>query len=161
MQPDERQGPQGYSRFFRWVDKKCEPITDSLEVLSHQRIDDPQTPMIERVSMAWAAPVDRLSCEQVRLLTSQKMGLEWLAVPITIFVRLYPAAFVTFYPGDLSFAALRAFPDLLAIAPEDARAMIDMDFNWLANDMREVDPRTAVEIEEAISNARILARGHS
>lgn len=83
-------------------------IIESLETLSGYRAHNDQTPMIERTSLAWAVPVDRLSCELVRLLTSQKMGLEWLAVPITTFVRAYSKAWVTFYSGDFSFATLRA-----------------------------------------------------
>ena len=154
------QEPIGYSRFFRWLDGKCAPVTESLETLSGYRIDDDRTPMIERASLAWTTPVDRLSCEQARLLISQKMGLEWLAVPVTTFVRAYPKAWVTFYSGDFSFAALRAFPQLLEVAPSDARAMMDADFDWLVDEMKN-DPHRARDVRDTITNARTLARGHS
>jgi hypothetical protein len=72
--------------------------------------------------------MNRLTVEQVRLLTSQRFGLKWLADPVCLFVQEYPTAFVTFYSGDLSAIALRAFSDLLAVAPERARAMVDTKF---------------------------------
>jgi hypothetical protein len=153
--------PIGSSRFFRWLSEKCAPITNSLETLSGFRIEEMPNPMIERASMASATPIDRLSCEQVRLLTSQKMGLEWLADPVTIFVREFPKACVTFFPGDLSLAALRAFPQLLEIAPYNARAIIRVGFGWMATETRVSDPAFAQEIEETIASAVSIARGHS
>ncbi len=154
--------PTGSTRFFRWIDGKHPPIRESLEQLSGQESeDDHRTSLIERANMAWATPVHWLSCEQVRLLTGQKMGLEWLAAPVAIFVSSYPGAFVTFYEGDLTLSALKAFPELMEFAPTEARAMLEADFSLIAPELAKADDRFAREVQQAIADARILARGHS
>jgi DNA-binding transcriptional LysR family regulator len=104
--------PSGEPRFFQWL-PELRPEGESLAALSGQAINDTPTPMIRRAAKAWSTPVRDLSCEQVRLLTSQRMGLQWLAAPVAAFVRRYPRAEVTFYPGDFSIAALRTFGVLL------------------------------------------------
>jgi hypothetical protein len=148
----------GNSLFF--VLLAIAPEQDSLETLSGMQIDDDRTPMIRRAVEAWKTPLDRLTCDQVRLLVSQKMGLEWLAQPVTAFVHLHPDACATFFPGDLALAALRAMPELLAIDPQGARAMATLDFSWLTEDA-DNDPEFTADIVKTIEGARLLARGHS
>jgi hypothetical protein len=92
-----------------------------------------------------------LTCEQVRLLVGQKMGLELLADAVARFVTAKPAAYVTFYPGDMTVAALRAFPQLLEHAPASAREMLKIDFGFLAE-----QERLWAELEEAIEASRSL-----
>lgn len=130
--------PSGESGFFPWL-PEFRPEGESLAALSGQAINDTPTPMIRRVAKAWSMPVRDLSCEQVRLLTSQKMGLHWLAAPVAAFVRKYPRAEIAFYPGDLSVAALRTFPVLLERAPQDARAIAEIDFTWIVDHWKDID----------------------
>ena len=152
--------PIGTTLFFDWLKDKCSASSKSLEALSGYRVEPRPTNLIARVSGAWTTPMQRLTVEQVRLLTSQKMGLEWLAEPLCLFVREYPTAFVTLYSGDLSVAALRAFSELLARAPEQARAMADAMFEWDSH-WTKTDPAFAKELHELVRSARVSARGHS
>lgn len=157
----EKGRPVGNTRFFRWLAGRCDPITGSLEQLTGERIDGHDTPLIESAGMAWAVPVDRLSCEQVNLLTEQKMGLQWLAAPVAIFVRTYPGAFVTFFEGDLTLSALRAFAQFMEFAPVEARAMLAVDFSSIVAKLEKADPPSGKEFQIAVTEARVLARGHS
>jgi len=137
------------------------PEGESLAALSGQVIGNTPTPMIQRVAKAWSTPIRDLSCEQVRLLTSQEMGLHWLAAPVAAFVRKYPKAEIAFYPGDLSIAALRAFSLLLEQAPRDARAIAEIDFTWMVDHWKRMDSPFAGEILELLSNAKARCREHS
>jgi hypothetical protein len=152
--------PSRESRFFQWL-PEFNPEGESLAALSGEAIEGTPTPMIQRAAKAWSTPVRELSCEQVRLPTSQEMGLRWLAAPVAVFVRKYPKAEISFYPGDLSIAALRTFPALLERAPEDARAIAEIDFGWMLDHWKRVDPSFAEEVSELLSNAKALCRGHS
>lgn len=148
----------GPSSFFALLKGRYEPSADSLESLSGHRIVETPTPMIQRVGAAWSTPMKDLTCEQVRLLVSQKMGLQWLAHPVTVFVLENPKAFLTFFSGDLSLAALRAFPELLEVSPWSARAMLTIDFRWLPAEARVDDPAS---IEGVIERAQAIARGNA
>lgn len=152
--------PSGESGFFQWL-PEFRPEGRSLSTLSGEVINDTPTPMIQRVAKAWSTPLRDLSCEQVRLLTSQEMGLHWLAAPVAAFVRRYPRAEIAFYPGDLSIAALRTFPVLFERAPQDARAIADIDFTEMVDHWKKIDPPLAAEISELLSKANALCRAHS
>jgi hypothetical protein len=89
------------------------------------------------------------------------MGLHWLAAPVAAFVRRYPRAEIAFYPGDLSIAALRTFPVLFERAPQDARAIADIDFTEMVDHWKKIDPPLAAEISELLSKANALCRAHS
>ena len=150
----------GTTPFFDWIAEKYTPSSNSLEELSHQRIDEHETSLMDRVSAAWKISMAHLTVEQIRLLTSQEIGLEWLAEPVALFVQKYPMAHATFYFGDLSVAALRAFAKILAVAPNFARDMAKVEFNW-KDDWKKIDPAFARELDALVTNAKILARGHS
>ena len=59
------------------------------------------------------------------------MGLPWLASAICHLVRMSPYAEATFYPGDLTLCALREFKSLFACDPTAARAMLELDTDWM------------------------------
>ena len=68
------------------------------------------------------------------MLTSQKFGLRWIAFPVAIFVNLHPSAEVTFYPGDLTMMALKAFDEIAEASPEGAELIRSTDFSWMADE---------------------------
>ncbi|HEY1960925.1 MAG TPA: hypothetical protein VGG69_00785 [Rhizomicrobium sp.] len=146
-------------KFFEMAGASA-PGGESLEMLSGEVIDDDGTPMIQRAVAAWKTPLDALTCSQARLLVSQKMGLEWLAAPLAAFVLRYPDASATYFPGDLTLAALRAMRELLTIIPQPARAIANLDFAWLTENS-DSDPEFLKDAEQTITKARILARGHA
>jgi hypothetical protein len=151
----------GEKLFFPLLDGKIVPTKKSLQVLTGEMIGDAPTPMIQRANTAWVTPLSDLSCEQVRLLVSQTMGLRYLAEPVAIFVQNDPYAWVTFYPGDLSVAALKAFPELLEISPVAARKMASVDFDQVIQGLEKVDPAFARKVKQYVQEALALARGHS
>jgi len=68
------------------------------------------------------------------MLTSQKFGLQWIAMPVSIFVSLYPSAEITFYPGDMTMMALKAFGEIEIASPEGAALIRQTDFSWMAEE---------------------------
>lgn len=105
----------------------------SLEHVSGERLrrEGHETDMIRRVEEAWRTPFRDLTCEQARLLLSQKWGLEWLGPAIVEFVRRYPDAIVTNYAGEMGLLSLRAADPLLAAAGPAFIAWLDEDFGWM------------------------------
>lgn len=83
---------------------------------------------------AWSLPLTRLTCEHVRLLASQRCGLRWLSRPIAEFVHRYPRAEITFYPGDLTMAALQAFAEIASFDQKAAMLIRCADFSWMAEE---------------------------
>jgi len=84
------------------------------------------------------------------MLTSQKFGLQWIALPVAIFVNLHPKAEITFYPGDMTMMALKAFDEIESASPEGAALIRQTDFSWMAEEYdfsRELiaDARSLVE----------------
>lgn len=86
------------------------------------------------VEKAWSLPIAELSCEHVRMLTSQKFGLQWIALPVAVFVSLHAKAEITFYPGDMTMMALKAFDEIAAASPEGAALIRNTDFSWMAEE---------------------------
>lgn len=148
----------GSRKFFEVAGQVADP--KSLETLSGEILEDDRTPMIERAVEAWKTPLPELTCDQVRLLVSQQMGLRWLASPLIAFVLKYPDASTTFYPGDLTQVALRSFAELLTIDPAGARAIAQLDLSPLIN-QPDNDPSIGAEVQALAEAARRLARGHS
>lgn len=105
---------------------------------------------------AWSKPMVHLTCEEARLLAGGERGWEWLARPIAEFVHRYPAAEITFYPGDITTQALRAFPLIAKVDAVAARLVRDADWTWMRDHplhrslMREVDAL----LEAGNSNSR-------
>lgn len=122
--------------FWSWIpaDRLC-PQDTTLEQLSGYPITAPaslRSNVTLTVEQAWSLAIAELSCEHVRMLTSQKFGLQWLALPIAIFVNLYPKAEITYYRGDLTMMALKAFDEIAAAGREGAALIRDADYSWMA-----------------------------
>ena len=90
-----------------------------------------------RVAEAWVAPVVDLTCGQCRLLVGQRLGLRWLAHPVTTFVVRYPQAECDLYAGDLTVISLVVWRDLAAVAPEATSLMLARDYGWLRREADE------------------------
>lgn len=119
------------------------------------------TSMIARCKAAWATPFETLSCEQMRLLIGQGLGVEWLASMAFELLRRRPLAEVTFYPGDLARSLLGEFQAALDSDPISARAFIDRgDFSWidaLLETDRQFGSDFGAETVELLAEARRLA----
>ena len=140
--------------FWRWIPAdRLRPQQATLEQLSGYSADAPaslRTNVTLTVEVAWSRPIAELSCEHVRMLTSQKFGLQWIALPVSIFVNLHPSAEITFYPGDMTMMALKAFDEIESASPEGAALIRQTDFSWMAEEYdfsRELvaDARSLVE----------------
>lgn len=83
------------------------------------------------VELSWKVPINYLTCEQVRLLISQKRGIKWLSVPAVSFVYRHPNAEISFYPGDFTMAVLSSIDEIF----ENCRLSIDVlrqvDLSWM------------------------------
>lgn len=104
-------------------------------------------------------PLQELSCEQVRLLLGQRMGLDWLGKPILDFVSKWPAALVANYPGEMTCLCLNAAEELSKFAPAEFRIWLGRDFGWLeeAFDWDDTD-EVLSETKEQLAAARALMR---
>ena len=109
---------------FQSISKK------SVAELSGTPIGEPsdlRSYVVETSERAWGKALDQLTCEEARMLVSQKMGLEHIGAYAAEFVFLYPAAEVSFYAGDFSLCLLRSFDVLLADCPNAARRIEEVD----------------------------------
>ncbi|HVM21951.1 MAG TPA: hypothetical protein VM308_01430 [Sphingomicrobium sp.] len=107
---------------------------------------------------AWSKPMARLTCEEVRLLSGgDERVWHWLARPVAEFVRRYPAAEITFFPGDLTMQALRAFPKIAEVDAAAARLLRDADLSWAADyySSNRSLAREAAQLVEAAKTATI------
>ncbi|HEX8586270.1 MAG TPA: contact-dependent growth inhibition system immunity protein [Allosphingosinicella sp.] len=125
----------GDTIFLDWLPKgSFKRPGASLADLSGERFKSPpdfKSYVTTTAVAAWEQPIGRLTCEHVRLLTGQQFGLKWLGRPVAQFVEMYPAAEVTFYPGDLTMAALQAFEEIAAHDPDAARLLREADYGWM------------------------------
>lgn len=71
------------------------------------------------------------------MLVGQRLGLQWLAAPVTRFVIEYPQAECDLYPGDLTVIALVVWRDLATFAPEATRQMLAQQYEWLRQQANE------------------------
>lgn len=92
-----------------------------------------------RVAEAWVLPAADLSCGQCRMLVGQRLGLQWLAGPVTRFVAEYPQAECDLYPGDLTVIALVVWRDIAGFAPEATEHMLAQDYEWLRREANRDD----------------------
>lgn len=90
-----------------------------------------------RVADAWVVPAADLTCGQCRMLTGQRLGLRWLARPVTEFAMRYPQAECDLYPGDLTVIALVVCRDLEAFEPEATRLLLAGNYGWLRREATE------------------------
>jgi hypothetical protein len=99
----------------------------SLEEIENDYWGDPSADATRLISTAHALhrqPVGALSVEGLRLLISQKVGLDTL-VPLAIeAIERDPLAEGDFYPGDLLDALMRQVPDSYWQAHDDQRARV-------------------------------------
>ena len=145
-------------RFFELVDPGVLPLDGTLERASGLTSDPGPyaTSLIAGVETAWRTPYRDLTCEQVRKLLGQKMGLEQLAEPILRFVVLYPTSTVANYPGEMGLLTLKAATEFLAFAPLPFRDWLSGDFGWL-DEAFGWSRSLRREAEQALSRARALA----
>jgi hypothetical protein len=135
--------------------------TKSLAELSGEPMPiDHTTSLTRRATTAWNVPLGVMTCEQLRLLVGQAMGLDWLASIACLVAVRYPNATVTLYPGDLTLAILRSFPSIAPADPEGARRVLAADRSWLRK-MKEVDEAmggsSADEAASLFAKAEVLA----
>jgi hypothetical protein len=104
-----------------------------------------ETGLMERVRLAWTKPARELSCAEVRTLTLQKFGLQWLGRAVVEFVTKYPTADCGGYPGDLTVASLLAWRELHAVAPSETKRMIKGDYAFLRDDPDVHEPHSIIK----------------
>jgi len=109
-----------------------------------------------RVATAARVPLNELSCEQVRLLVSQKTGLEWLAESVARFCMLYPQAECDIFPGDLTINALLAWECLYKFAPTATTQFIGGDFTWLIDQASEGQDALLEEALRGLEAAKVV-----
>jgi hypothetical protein len=73
------------------------------------------------------------------MLVGQRLGLQWLAKPVTRFVIEYPQAECDLYSGDLTVIALVVWRDLANFTPEATHRMLAQDYEWLRREASEDD----------------------
>jgi hypothetical protein len=101
-----------------------------------------------------------MTCEQLRLLLAQELGVAWIGPLACMIAARFPNATVTFYPGDLVHTILRTFPSVLEVDPKGALAVLDADFEWIeslgATDF-EFNTTAAAEAYEILKSVKALA----
>lgn len=147
--------------FFSLVEISSLPPDESLASLSGHPSSPPPyaTTVIRRCEEAWSTPLRSLTCEQVKSLLVQRMGLEWLGRPLLDFVTRQPAAMVLNYPGDMSLGCLRAAQELSDLAPVELRAWLRGDFGWIVDAFAwDEEGRLLDEAQNTLAAARALIR---
>lgn len=149
----------GDHRFFDLVDLAGLPPQGTLENASGSRSDPGPyaTSLIERGETAWRMPFRDMSCEQVRLMVEQKMGLQWLGRPALAFAVRYPDALITNYPGEMALLCLRAADELAQHAQPEFGDWLQGDFGWM-DDLFSWSRSMRREAKAALDNAREVAR---
>ena len=106
-----------------------------------------------RVHVAWRTPVPDLTGAQIRVLTGQKFGLEWLARPVLAVLMEYPDAECDLYEGDLAWNALHAVDELAKFAPAEVKAWLGSDLDWMEIEFA-YDAEVLGDVEEMLDSAR-------
>jgi hypothetical protein len=148
----------GDRRFFDFADRSGLPPAGTLAgATGLQAAEAPfATDLVRNVAIAWHTPYADLTCEQVRLLLGQKMGLSVLALPIMSFIQRCPHAPITNYAGEMELLALRAAEDFLPEARDAYRSWLAGDFSWMDEVFGWSRPR-ARDAQEALAAARARA----
>lgn len=111
--------------------------------------------LMQRVKRSWTTPLPDLSCGQYRMLVGQGFGLEWLARPSALFVQRYPRAECDLYAGDLTTNLLLKWREIARYAPEEMRAVVMLDFEWMVREVNSVtDDHLGREALAALAEAR-------
>ncbi len=104
------------------------------------------------VEAAWHSPISELTCEHLRILVSQKMGLKWISAAVAEFVDIHPRVEITNYPGELSLLALKALPEIAESNPGAAARLRTIDYSWMEEEFSFSRPlqREAAALLETI-----------
>lgn len=146
-------------RFFDLVDLAGLPPQGTLEKASGLKSDPGPyaTSLIKCGESAWRTPFREMTCEQVRLMVEQKMGLQWLGRPALAFAARYPDALITNYPGEMALLCLMAADDLARHAQPEFGDWIQGDFGWM-DDLFSWSRSMRREAKAALDSAREVAR---
>jgi len=93
--------------------------------------DDLRTTVTVTVERAWHSRIEDMTCEHLRMLVSQKMGLKWISEAVAEFVERYPRVEITNYPGEFSILALKALAEIEQSNPSAATRLRDVDYSWM------------------------------
>jgi hypothetical protein len=147
-----------HRRFFDLVDLAGLPPQGTLEGTSGVKSDSGPYPtsLVERGETAWRTPFREMTCEQVRLMVEQKMGLQWLGRPALAFAARHPDALITNYPGEMALLCLEAAEDLAEHAQPEFGAWIQSDFGWM-DDVFSWSRSMRREAKAALERAREIA----
>lgn len=147
-----------HRRFFDLVDLAGLPPQGTLEGASGLKSDPGPYPtsLVERGETAWRTPFGDMTCEQVRLMVEQKMGLQWLGRPALVFAVRYPDALITNYPGEMALLCLKAADDLVQHAQPEFGAWVRGDFAWM-DDVFSWSRPMLREAKAALGRAREVA----
>ena len=145
-------------RFFDFADASALPARGRFAGAAESPALSPPYPtnLVRAAEAAWGTAFSELTCEQVRLLLGQKMGLAQLAEPILSFVACCPQATVTNYAGEMERLVLAAADEFLAHEPAAFRAWLAGDFSWMEGTFGWSRPLLR-EAEAALAAARRLA----
>lgn len=145
--------------FFEMVDLGGLPPHGTLEGMSGLKSDPGPyaTSLVERGETAWRTPFGALTCEQVRLMVEQKLGLQWLGRPALAFARRCPPALITNYPGELPLLCLMAADELGRHAQPEFGDWVRGDFGWM-DEVFSWSRSLRREAEAALEKAREIAR---
>lgn len=102
---------------------------------------------------AWNTPLCELTCEDVRMLISQQMGLKWISAAAVEFVSLYPKAEITFYSGDFALCVLRAYNKIKAEDPISAKKLAALNFDWI-DSVYDFDSDVLKEVRDYLENLK-------
>ena len=143
--------------FFDFADQGGLPDRGSLAGATGLPAADPPYPtsLVRSGETAWRTPFAELSCEQARLMLEQKLGLEVLAAPIMSFIKRFPRALISNYPGEMELMVLRAADEFLRHEPREFRAWLAADPDWL--DAFAWSRSLLREAREAFAAARAMA----
>jgi hypothetical protein len=115
--------------------------------------DDLRTTVTLTVEQAWHSPIEEMTCEHLRMLVGQKMGLRWISGAVAEFVDRHPTIEITHYAGELAMLALYALPDIEASDPAAAAHLRSLDYSWM-EDLFSFSPQLQREAAALVAALR-------
>ncbi|MBX7482543.1 hypothetical protein [Qipengyuania qiaonensis] len=113
--------------------------------------------VVETSERAWITPIDQLTCEEARMLVSQKLGLAHICEHVAEFVYLYPRAEVSFYRGDFTLCVLRAFAEIKRASLLSVQRICDANLDSMVEALSWSRPLLK-EAVELVAHARESAK---